>query len=437
MSDIRQWLDSLGLGQYADAFEASVIDSDVLSELDHDVLKEIGVAATGDRLRILKAARALVDGNLVMGRGESRPSTAQAQHHPGGMAERRHLTVMFCDLVGSTELSQTLDPEDLRDLMRAFQDRCAGAVSRFDGFVARYMGDGLLVYFGYPRALEDAPERSVRAGLEVVSAMDGLRHEFGDASRTTLAVRVGIATGTVVVGDIVGEGASAESAVVGETPNLAARLQGEAQPDQIVIADATRRLLGDRFQLVDLGSRDLKGIAKPAHLWGVDGELTSRSMHVGAGSGPVVGREEELAVLSRAWDATRHGQGQVVLLSGEPGIGKSRLVESLRERIAGDPFVWTSIRCSPHHTQSAFFPVVQQLRRAIGALATDTAGKLESLEDVLQGCGLDATGRQRGCAAHRRAPVTADSRGSLSGSLALAAAEAARDAGCDCRLAVR
>ncbi len=397
MSDVGQWLDALGLGQYAQAFAENEIAWELLGELDHDVLKDVGVAAAGHRLRILKAAKELGPG--AGAGGASAPAASDdtgATRSPaaGGDAERRQLTVMFCDLVGSTELSQRLDPEELRELLRAFQDRCAGVISRFGGFVARYMGDGLLVYFGYPQAFEDAPERSVRAGLDIVAAMTALNAEVGAPGGATLAARVGIATGVVVVGDIVGEGAAAESAVVGETPNLAARLQGEAQPDQVVVADATRVLLGDRFEFVDLGARTLKGIAAPARAWRVVAEQARDGRRDAARAGaraPIIGRQEELGLLMRAWESCKSGHGQVVLITGEPGIGKSRLLEALRERLSGERFLWNAIRCSPYHTQSALYPIIRQLHAVLGWSDDDDPDrKLEKLESAVSGFSLEA-----------------------------------------------
>ncbi|NIM72339.1 MAG: AAA family ATPase, partial [Gammaproteobacteria bacterium] len=303
-------------------------------------------------------------------------------------AERRQLTVMFCDLVGSTELARRLDPEDLRDVMRAFQDRCAGVISRFDGFIARYMGDGLLVYFGFPRAHEDDAERAVRSGLDIVASIGALNAETGASRGVHLAVRVGIATGRVVVGDIVGEGASAESAVVGDTPNLAARLQSVAAADQVVIGAGTRALLGDRFDCEDLGGQSLKGIDEPVPAWrvtGERGEAAGRAARA-AGAQPLVGRQEELGLLLRAWDTAREGLGQVVLVLGEPGIGKSRLVEALVERIDVQDHLRVPIRCSPYHTQSALYPVVEHLKRAFGWRGEDGADeRLAKLEAALQG----------------------------------------------------
>ena len=268
MTNIRQWLESLGLGEYADAFEENAIEPDLLDDLTDDDLRTLGVEALGHRKRILKAVSAPGVARAI---ATSVPRNAAGEKPaPEREAERRHLTVMFCDLVGSTELSQRLDPEELRDVMRAFQDRCAGAVSRFGGFIARYMGDGLLVYFGFPQAHEDEPERAVRAGLDIVDAVGALTRDSGMGLQ--LSVRIGIATGMVVVGDIVGEGAAAESAVVGETPTLAARLQGLAAPDQVIVSAATQELVAHQFESKDLGRHSLKGLAEPVAAWRIVGD---------------------------------------------------------------------------------------------------------------------------------------------------------------------
>ena len=244
------------------------------------------------------------------------PAPAPAQ------AERRQLTVMFCDLVGSTALSTGMDPEDLRDVIASFQSRCSAAIRRYDGFVAKYMGDGILVYFGYPRAHEDEAERSVRAGLDIVDAMAELNAAVRRPPGVELAVRIGIATGPVIVGDQIGEGTASETAVVGETPNLAARLQALAQPNQIVVSAATRAMLGDHFDLEDLGASELKGFAEPVPAWRVlsarDVESRFAATRTGS-SAPLVGRQEEMGLLLRAWDGSSHGRGQVVLIQGEAG----------------------------------------------------------------------------------------------------------------------
>jgi len=303
-------------------------------------------------------------------------------------AERRQLTVMFCDLVGSTALSTGMDPEDLRDVIASYQSRCSAAIRHYDGFVAKYMGDGILVYFGYPRAHEDEAERSVRAGLDIVEAMAELNAALRRPPEVELTVRIGIATGPVIVGDQIGEGTASETAVVGETPNLAALLQALAQPNQIIVSAATRAMLGDHFDLEDLGAYELKGFAEPVPAWRVLSarEVESRFAATRAGSSAaLVGRQEEMGLLLRAWDSSCRGRGQVVLIQGEAGVGKSGLVESLRET-AGKDHVWVAIRCSPFHTASAFHPIIEHLKRVFGWQPEDTAQQhLAKLEAGLGG----------------------------------------------------
>jgi class 3 adenylate cyclase/tetratricopeptide (TPR) repeat protein len=303
-------------------------------------------------------------------------------------AERRQLTVMFCDLVGSTALSTGMDPEDLRDVIASYQSRCSAVIRHYDGFVAKYMGDGILVYFGYPRAHEDEAERSVRAGLEIVDAMAELNAAVARPPGVELAVRIGIATGPVIVGDQIGEGTASETAVVGETPNLAARLQALAQPNRIVVSSATRAMLGDHFDLEDMGASELKGFAEPVPAWRVllarDVESRFAATRTGTAA-PLVGRQEEMGLLLRAWDGSCHGRGQVVLIQGEAGVGKSRLVEGLREA-AGKDYIWVAVRCSPFHTASAFHPIVEHLKRVFGWQPEDTPQRrLAKLEAGLAG----------------------------------------------------
>ena len=296
-------------------------------------------------------------------------------------AERRQVTVMFSDLVGSTALSARMDPEDLREVISAYQKCVAETVQRFGGFVAKYLGDGVLVYFGYPQAHEDDAERAVRAGLELIEAVAGLR------SGAPLQARVGIATGLVVVGDLIGTGSAQEQAVVGETPNLAARLQSVAEPNTVVIAENTRKLLGNLFELQDLGAREVKGIAEPVGAWAAlrasSAEGRFEALHA-TGLTALVGREEELELLLRRWSKAKTGEGQVVLLSGEAGIGKSRLTAALLERLATEPHTRLRYFCSPQHTDSAFHPIIRQMERAAGMAHDDTAqAKLDKLDALL------------------------------------------------------
>jgi class 3 adenylate cyclase/predicted ATPase len=288
---------------------------------------------------------------------------------------------MFSDLVGSTALAVRMDPEDLREIISAYQKCVTHTVQRYDGFVARYMGDGVLVHFGYPSAHEDDAERAVRAGLELIMAVAALK------SRAPLQTRVGIATGLVVVGELIGSGDAQERAIVGKTPNLAARLQGIAEPNMVVICDGTRRLLGNLFELEDLGPRDLKGITEPTRVWAAlrasSAEGRFEAMHA-SGLTALVGREEESELLLRRWSKAKSGEGQVVLLCGEAGIGKSRLTAALLERLATEPHTRLRYFCSPQHADSAFYPVIGQLERAAGLAHDDTPrAKLDKFDALL------------------------------------------------------
>jgi class 3 adenylate cyclase/tetratricopeptide (TPR) repeat protein len=287
---------------------------------------------------------------------------------------------MFCDLVGSTALSARLDPEDLREVIGAYHRCVADTVARFAGFVAKYMGDGVLIYFGYPEAHEDDSERAVRAGLAVIEAVDRL------TAPEHLSVRLGIASGLVVVGDLIGAGAAQERGVVGETPNLAARLQALAAPGALAIAESTRRQIGGLFELEDLGTKSFAGFTEPQHAWRVVGEsgVVSRFEALGSETTPLIGRDEELDLLLRRWQRAKAGEGRVVLVSGEPGIGKSRLSATLLQAIAREPHVRLRYFCSPHHQDSALHPTVVQLERAAGFARDETAeGKLGKLRALL------------------------------------------------------
>jgi class 3 adenylate cyclase/tetratricopeptide (TPR) repeat protein len=385
--DVASWLQQLGLAQYEPAFRDNEVDGDVLPDLTAEDLIAIGVTPVGHRRKLLSAIaalRAAAPAPALTATPASGPPPAPAP----AQAERRQLTVMFCDLVGSTALSTGMDPEDLRDVIASYQSRCSAAIKRYDGFVAKYMGDGILVYFGYPRAHEDEAERSARAGIDIVDAMAELNAAVPRPPGVELAVRIGIATGPVIVGDLIGEGTAQETAVHGETPNLAARLQALAQPNQILISAATRTMLGDHFDLADLGAYELKGFAEPVPAWRVLSarEVESRFAATRTGSfAPLVGRQEETGLLLRAWEGSRHGRGQVVLIQGEAGVGKSRLVEGLREATDKD-HIWVAIRCSPFHTASAFHPIIEHLKRVFGWQPEDTAQQhLAKLEAGLGG----------------------------------------------------
>ena len=372
--EIAEWLRGLSLERYAGAFRDNAIELEVLPDLSEADLEKLGVLL-GHRKIMLRAIAAL---------GPQAPQPAvevapAATAAISGEAERRQLTVMFCDLVGSTALSARFDPEDLREVIGTYHRCVADTVGRFAGFVAKYMGDGVLIYFGYPEAHEEDAERAIRAGLAVIEAVGKL------ATPERLNVRLGIASGLVVVGDLIGAGAAQERGVIGETPNLAARLQALAQPGALVIGEATRRQVGGLFDLADLGPQALAGFAEPQPAWRVIGEsgMLSRFEALRSGETPLVGREEEVELLIRRWQQAKSGEGRVVLISGEPGIGKSRLTAALSEHIGTEPHTRLRYFCSPHHQDSALYPFIAQLERAAGFARDDTVeaklGKLQAL----------------------------------------------------------
>ena len=382
--DIAAWLRGLGLGLYEVDFRDNEIDWAVLPKLTADDLKDIGVTAVGHRRKLLEAIAQLsaIPTTPSPGGQPGAPPHA-AEGRAAAEAERRQLTIMFCDLVGSTPLSTRLDPEDLRDVIGAYDRAVAGVIARFDGFVAKYMGDGVLAYFGYPRAHEDDAERAVRAGLTLAAAVPRLE----PAAEVGLRVRIGIATGLVVVGDMTGSGEAQERGVVGETPNLAARLQTLAQPGTVVIAPSTRRLTGAHFVYRELGGVALKGFDEPVSAWQVLAESAVESRFETQheiGLTPLIGREEELELLRRRWRQAEEGEGRILLLVGEAGIGKSRLTRALLEGLAGEPHLRLRYFCSPHYQDSALFPVISQIEHAAGFLRDDTAEqKLEKLDALL------------------------------------------------------
>ena len=381
--DLAAWLRALGLERYAPALLDAEVTREILPELTDADLRELGLPL-GPRKAVLKAIRGLAGppappGTMVeAARAEGRPDTLRVPPD----AERRQLTVMFADLAGSTALSQRLDPEEMGEVLRAYQDAVAGEVARFEGHLAKFMGDGVLAYFGWPNAHEDEAERSVRAGLAAVQAVGRLTTPAGEP----LAARVGIGTGLVVVGGLAGEGSAREQSVAGETPNLAARLQAVAQPSAVVIAESTRRLIGSGFEVEDLGPQALKGFADVVQAWRVLGErpVGSRFEARATGLTPLVGREHEVALLLDRWQQARDGEGQVVLLSGEPGIGKSRIARGLDERLTGETLSRLSHQCSPYYVDTALHPTVEQLERAAGFQRNDTPdAKLDKLEALL------------------------------------------------------
>ncbi len=372
--DVGAWLRGLGLGRYEQAFRENEIDAEVLPRLTADDLRDMGVSIVGHRRKLLDAIDALRAGSEAppsrsAGIG---PASGPTASPPAARAERRQLTVTFVDLVGSTALSSRFDPEEMREVLRAYQNAVAGEIARYGGHVAKLMGDGVLAYFGWPRADEDEAERAVRAGLAIVEAVGRLSTPAGEP----LAARVGIATGLVVVGDL-----------VGETPNLAARLQEVAEPGTVVLADGTRRLLGEVFDLRPLGPTRLKGFARPLEAFRVTGERPAGSRFEARRPGALaamVGRDQELALVLERWRRAAVGEGQAVLLVGEAGIGKSRLTRAALDAVEGEEHVALRYQCSPYHTGTALWPITRQLGFAAGIGPNDSeAVKLDKLDALL------------------------------------------------------
>lgn len=386
MTGISDWLTQAGLEKYAPLFAEHEITLDVLPDLTESDIDRLALP-TGPRRRLMVAIQALTaTPQTFPGSADARPDTPATS--PG--AERRQLTVMFCDLVGSTSLAERMDAEELRELMQTYRKACGDVAHRYDGHVAQYLGDGLMVYFGWPRAHEDDPERGVRAALEMVQAVRDI------PAAQPLAVRIGLATGPVVVGDASRGNHTEATLAVGETPNLAARLQGLAASHEVVIAPATRRLIGDAFALTDLGARPLKGIAEPVPAWRVDAVHRTKGRFEAAHGGmrltPLVGRDEEITLLRRRWQQARGGEGQVVLIGGEPGIGKSRLTQALRDGI-DEPHAVLRYQCSPYHLNSALYPFIEQFESLAGFSRDDTPDqKLDKMEAVLVGSAAQVAG---------------------------------------------
>jgi class 3 adenylate cyclase len=385
MSDLRDWLRGNNLEQYADALEANDIDLDILADLDDNDLAQLGLSL-GNRRRLLKAIAAhhadavpisssdktssldKFSSAHPLPSGENSPAPEEAG---SGDAERRQVTVMFADMVGSTALSAKLDPEPLGGLIRRYQDAVAGAIGRYGGFVAKFMGDGVLAYFGFPRAFEDAAERAVRAALGILSEVGAIETPDG----TRVQARIGIATGLVVVGESIGTGMAQERTIVGETPNLAARLQALAEPDCIIISESTQKLLGGLFELTHAGEHELKGFARPLPAWRVCGEaaVESRFAAIRTGGLPLIGRAHEKGLVRERWQLARQGEGQIVTVIGEAGIGKSRMIEALQEEVVGEAHARINLQCSPYHSDSALYPVIQYLNRVAGFAPADPA----------------------------------------------------------------
>jgi len=369
--NIEHWLNSIGLGQYLELFDENGIDSEIIHELTNDDLKDIGITRLGDRKKILLAISRLGEAQDSGESAEPKPqdnsplqTAVETQPTASAEAENRQLSVMFCDLIGSTELSTKIDAEDLRDIINRFQLTCTQIAEAAGGFVARYSGDGILVYFGYPKAGEDDPVRAVTCGLQIASAIPAMN----------AGVRIGIATGRVIVGDLLGTGPAEERTVVGETPNLAARLQSLAGVNAVVVSDTTRQLVGGIFTYRDLGTHSLKGFATPVPAWQVEGQsdIDSRfEARAGTAQRALIGRESELRLLLDRWQAATEAEGQTVFVSGEAGIGKSHLIEALKQQTAPQSPIVIRYQCSPHHSSSALYPAIRQLQFAAGFAQTD------------------------------------------------------------------
>jgi class 3 adenylate cyclase/predicted ATPase len=363
--DLAEWLRRYDLGQYAQTFAENNIDYAVLPDLTENDLEKLGVSL-GHRKKLLRAIDAL------------RTANQAAQHRE---AEFRQITVMFCDLVGSTQLSEKLDPEDLQKLIDAYRRECSTAIRRYEGQVARYFGDGVMAFFGWPRAHEDDAVRAVHAALDIVSGVTKI------SGPVTLASRVGVCSGPVVVGEIGGNSTSWSMDAVGETPNIAARLQTLAATNTVLISESTRRLVSAAFDLQDLGQQELRGVTEPVHVYRVLAAKVAASRFEAAHAGsltPLVGRSTELSLLLDRWEKAKEGDGQVILLSGIPGVGKSRLLHELKSHIHQEPHLLLHHQCSPYHNQSAFFPVIEQIEQAAQLIARETdADKIAKLQAYL------------------------------------------------------
>lgn len=373
MTEIDAFLKELGLSKYATAFAAGeVAFSDLAYLSEHDLI-DLGLPL-GPRRRLMAALEDVDVRHAI--------PFAPTHRHGKIEAERRQMTVMFVDLVGSTAMSERLDPEDLGELVRRFKETCATAVSKFGGHIACFMGDGAMIYFGYPHAQEDAASRAIEAGLQILSGLGRI------GGKETLRARIGVSTGLVVVGTIYGDGLRENDVVMGRTPNLAARLQAMAEPDSLIISQATRKLVGGAFELKDEGSHTLKGFSEDVRAWSVVGPARVErrfDINPDAGTGRLVGRAIEFRKLCEKWDEAISGAGQSVFISGEAGIGKSRLIEGLTQKLQEQDILHLNFQCSPLHSSSALFPVVQQLERAAGFATTDTdALKLSKLLPLLK-----------------------------------------------------
>ena len=378
--NVRKWLTDNGFERFIEVFEDNEIDGDLLAELTREDLRDLGLPL-GIQKRILK----LIDGLEIADSADQDLQSSQET----GVAERRQLTVMFCDLVGSTAMSSTMDEEDFREIIVAYQAACESAIKHYEGYVARLFGDGILIYFGYPRASENDSERAVLTALKIIEHIEKLSVETTLTNNVELAVRIGIATGSVVVGDLIGEGVAQESVALGDTPNLASHLQRLAKPNEMVLSSTTRRLLGDNFAFRDLGKFEIKGLTKPMTAWTVDRQITIEdSSHQDESDrlkhSPQIGRREEFDILKRRWEHLQQDEGQVVLISGEAGIGKSRIIEALKDEVRQENCSVLSYQCSPYYTGSPLHPVIEQLKRAAMIKRDDDADvMLEKLQTLI------------------------------------------------------
>src|SRR5262245_53678944 len=380
--DVAGWLGKLDLTQYAQTFADNHIDYSILPDLTENDLQKLGVSL-GHRKKLLRAIE-------ILKNADPPPDTkvASSDHNvvsqvlePHREAEFRQITVMFCDLVGSTQLSEMLHPEDLQKLIDRYRGKCNAAIKRYGGEVARYFGDGVMAYFGWPAAHEDAAVRAVHAALEIVSAVKQI------PGPVTLACRLGLCSGQVLVGETANSSTSWSMDAVGETPNIAARLQTLAESNTVLISESTRRLVWAAFDLQDLGPQEIKGITEPLHVYRVLAakNVASRFEATHAESlSPLIGRSSELSLVLDRWKKVKEGDGQVVVLSGIPGVGKSRLLHELKSHIQQEPHILLHYQCSPYHSQSAFFPVIEQIEKASQLTAREAdADKIAKLRAYL------------------------------------------------------
>jgi class 3 adenylate cyclase/ABC-type lipoprotein export system ATPase subunit len=386
MSDFKVWLQSLDLEKYGEVFASHDIDLTIVPDLTEQDLEKLGLSL-GHRRKFMAAAAKL---RSTAASSTVAPTQPQPRGEPATPVERRQVTVVFIDLVGSTTLSTGLDPEDLIRLLRQYRDACIAVIDKYDGFIAQYLGDGIMVYFGFPRALEHAAERAVRAGLEIVEKVGRLKRPDG----LPLQARIGIATGLVVVGRTTGIGTAGEETIVGDIPNLAARLQSIAEPDCVLIGPTTYKLTADFFEYSFLGEHAIKGFNEPISIWKAVRESATESRFAAAhaaAAGPIVGRERELAFLYDSWQRATKGDGHVVLLAGEAGMGKSRLLEALAERVREEPHRLLRCQCSPYHRNSALFPIITLMRHRLGInLDAPTQENLDRISRVLERVGRHA-----------------------------------------------